>query len=78
MLWVRIPPRAVSSLKKEKAVLGVYLCLALFIMYILQVMVEVVEATCACKVDVVCVMIMHLHFINTCNGYVLAFKCFSL
>ena len=30
--WVRIPPRAVFSLKKEKAVLGVYLCLALFIM----------------------------------------------
>ena len=31
---VRILPRAVFSLKKEKAVLGVYLCLALFIMYI--------------------------------------------
>ena len=30
--WVGIPPRAVFSLKKEKAVLGVYLCLALFIM----------------------------------------------
>ena len=32
-MWVRIPPRAVFSLKKEKAVLGVYICLALFIMY---------------------------------------------
>ena len=28
-----VVPRAVFSLKKEKAVLGVYICLALFIMY---------------------------------------------
>ena len=37
VLWVRIPPRAVFSLKKEKAVLGVYifalLCLSCTCMY---------------------------------------------
>ena len=28
--WVRIPPRAVFTLKNEKAVLGVYICLTLY------------------------------------------------
>ena len=40
MSWVRIPPRAVFSLKKEKAVLGVYICLAL---------IYHVQYACSCK-----------------------------